>query len=608
MDALANAPDPQTQESDRVGDESRASRHAVDVVQWCRWMSLSLGGDVPVGLYSCKKNELTLHHFHAANSGLQVLPKAPLLLASVRAKSLIKPIEMGEKPSELLVVPVSDSKGRDWIVGCVIPAANVVIRRAAQRLVRLGAIWISAQNSRSSSPAGALCQQIDQAASEQHAAQLVVDVFAQLMPGWRLSYFASVGRSKLALRAVDGAQLPALRTPWQRSLERVAREFRAQQQRTTGVMIYTLGEQDSSFTHREHARHLENHGGKCLASFGLTALAGEQAAVLVAESDSHQVTSAIDFRQIMSILREIAPTLAWHNQRSQSVWSALSRRAKLSRLLPAIRSAKFKVLVVIAAIGLLLFANTYHVPRIVTAPAELVGQSRQVISAPRNGIIESIAVKAGDTVDSGTVLAVLNTDDLKIQREKWLAQIAKVDAEYHASLAEGDRNLTNLHRAQRAEIEAELAFTDAEIERSVLLSSRNAVVSSSELSQRLGTSVEQGEPLFETASLDNFSVEIRVPDTDIDLVQGGLKGELVLAAKPESVFALNVERIAPKATVHSESNVFMVDANVDQLPSDVMPGMTGYARLHSGTVTLLSAWTRRIRDVIWLLAWRLGLM
>jgi|GEM_PF-4076915 len=201
----------------------------VNAARWCRWLSVALGGGVAVGLYSSDKTTLTVHHFDAAGTDLQQLPSRQLLLVSVRQKPAFGSFQHSDRQFDVLGVPVSDRAGRNWTVGCALPAGNPVVRRAALRMIRLAAAWLGEPAGDSPPCETAFLERLDQAESAVHAAQTLVDTLAASVEApVQVSYLSTASGGRMSLRAVSGRPCPAQSSPWLASLKRVAREYRVQ--------------------------------------------------------------------------------------------------------------------------------------------------------------------------------------------------------------------------------------------------------------------------------------------------------------------------------------------------------------------------------------------
>jgi len=134
--------------------------------------------------------------------------------------------------------------------------------------------------------------------------------------------------------------------------------------------------------------------------------------------------------------------------------------------------------------------------------ARLEGSVKRVITAPLDGFIASADYRAGDTVQSGAVLATLDDRELRLKQLQLKSQLEQLDKEHRAALTQHDRSTTAIVTARQQQTKAQLALIDEQLLRTKLMAPFSGVVVSGDLSQSIGTPVENGKVLFEIAPLD----------------------------------------------------------------------------------------------------------
>ena len=131
----------------------------------------------------------------------------------------------------------------------------------------------------------------------------------------------------------------------------------------------------------------------------------------------------------------------------------------------------------------------------------------------------------------------------------------------------------------------------------------DGLVLSGDLSQLVGTPVEQGRTLFEVAPLEGFRVVLQVDDRDIARVAVGQRGELLLSSLPDQGQAFTVSSVTSVATQHDGRNVFRVEAQVEGTTTRLRPGMEGVGKVVVGERSLLWIWTHSMVDWMRLTLW-----
>ncbi|MDH5206077.1 MAG: HlyD family secretion protein, partial [Hylemonella sp.] len=125
-----------------------------------------------------------------------------------------------------------------------------------------------------------------------------------------------------------------------------------------------------------------------------------------------------------------------------------------------------------------------------------------------------------------------------------------------------------------------------------------------DLSQQLGSPVEQGKLLFEVAPLDAYRIILQVDERDIGEIQVGQGGELALSGLPYQRMAFTVERIMPISVPLDGRNHFRVESRLHQADLRLRPGMEGVGKVDVGDRRLLWIWTHSFVDWLRLWTWK----
>lgn len=267
-------------------------------------------------------------------------------------------------------------------------------------------------------------------------------------------------------------------------------------------------------------------------------------------------------------------------------------------------------LLAIAIVAFLAFAFFVKGDDTVDGSFTVQTTERQVISAPFEGTLLSVGEGSEvnepviGTDDAGaeqqaTVLAVMDTSELRVERAAIEAQIADFRAQANTARGEGDLAAVEIAEANVRRLEAQAALYDYRIARSTLISPMSGVIIEGDLRQRINGMLEKGEVLFEIAPIDALRAEILVPASRIGSVRSRLthpdnpsKGELASASHPGDFIGFTVERIEPEAEVVNGENVFRVRVSLDKKTQWLRPGVEGEARVHVERRSYAYLWTR----------------
>lgn len=293
-------------------------------------------------------------------------------------------------------------------------------------------------------------------------------------------------------------------------------------------------------------------------------------------------------------LKELADeSLAAHAGRS---WKTILRKATdTSR--PGLKLAG--ALAVLVLVFLALFPMHYRV----AAQAAVEGMVQRAAVAPFQGYLREAPARAGDIVKQGQVLATLEDRDLKLERVRWESEYEVAVRKEREGMAKDDRVAARIAAAQAAQAHAQLDLVLEKLARVQVTAPFNGIVVRGDLSQELGSPVEQGKVLFELAPLDAWRVILKVDERDIAYLREGAPGEMVLTSMPGRVFAMNVKKITPVSVAEDGRNYFRVEAALPEGAVPLRPGMEGVAKIQSDKRSLLWIATHRLTDWLRLAMW-----
>lgn len=312
-----------------------------------------------------------------------------------------------------------------------------------------------------------------------------------------------------------------------------------------------------------------------------------------------------DVARCEELLRILAPVLLLKRDNDRPL--AIHATAALAELGHRIRRAKLsRKLAAVAGAALLATAFLLPLPYKVTAPVRLEGAVQRALTAPDDGYLQQVAVRPGDSVKAGQVLAELAQQDLHLEHTKVAGELAQYESGYGAALAQADRSMLVSYNAKASQARARLDLIARQIERAVIRAPFDGVVISGDLSQSLGAPVQRGNPLMVVAPLEHYRLIAEVDERDIAQVQTGASGRITLAALPDKEIRFITERIAPVAVTRDGRHFFEVEGRLASSSSTVRPGLEGVARIDAPGRPLASALGYRLWIWLRLSLWSLG--
>ena len=259
----------------------------------------------------------------------------------------------------------------------------------------------------------------------------------------------------------------------------------------------------------------------------------------------------------------------------------------------------------LAVTGALVLAglSIWHIDYRVSARTVVEGSQQIAAVAPFDGFVAQAFARAGDGVRQGQPLARLDDRDLKLESARWSAEREQLLRRFQVAQAAQDRGAMGVITAQVGQSEAQLALVQERLARATLIAPYDGVVVSGDLSQQIGSPVEQGRVLFEVAPVAGHRVILQVDERDISRLALGQRGELVLSGLPGQALPIVVHQITPVSTAQDGRNFFRVEAQLEGSAPRLRPGMEGVGKVSVGEERLIWVWTHGFTDWLRLAAW-----
>lgn len=297
---------------------------------------------------------------------------------------------------------------------------------------------------------------------------------------------------------------------------------------------------------------------------------------------------------VLALLRQADRPWHWHLRQ------ALRRSLQRWRHPRTLMGRRLRACAVVLALALLLLPW----PDRVGGRARVEGAQQRILVSPTDGFIKTAHVLPGDKVKAGQIMVDLAEQDLKLERDKWLSQIAQQDNAYAAAMARADRSEAAISLSRLEEAQSQLALVDEQLHRAQLKAPFDGVVIQGDLSQSIGAPVKQGDTLITVASTRSYRVIVEVDESEIARIQPGQHGVLALSALPWHTLDIQVQRITPQAQAKDGRNVYEVQAVfTEALPPEVRPGLMGPAKIRVGMRPPIWGWTRPLIDRGRLILW-----
>jgi len=614
---------PQASTSQAV-DQSASQAHSVQPLSanledrlqdWLEWQVKSVEGVIQATLFSVKP--ASNHVF--AEQGQVTWLAAPgseinlLSCANVAAnnRQVVANKLSHEHTLECLSIPMPLANP-EFVLSIVTSVQSQKRRRELSRLVSWGSRWLlqgnrlSQENQNKKTAQQSLERTLVPACLACHSAEemlyVIIERIAKFYGCERVS-LGLVERGRVRVKAISGMSDFDSRMRLVRRIESAMEEMLELK-----TAIDTSQQQDRQPQPR-HLALVTELGGK-VVSFPLR---DEKSilCVLTIEFAASQLRSQIAAQDITPISGQLTTLLRLRLQRESSL--VVQARDRTTAYFGRFTRAPYELkhyVKSLASLGLLIvllaslvFEGEYRI----TSRAVIEGNDKQVVVAPYTGFIQSAHARSGDSVAQEDVIATLDVSVLEVEKDKWLSELNKIEKNYAQALAQGNRVELRLAVALRDEINAELALVLQKIERSQIKAPFSGVIVSGDLNQLLGAPVEQGDVLFELASLDQFRLMLDIDERDIAHVHEGQSTTLRLASMPGQTHVATLQAAHPVAVVAEGRNVFRVQAELPESTQLLRPGMQGIARISAGQRSWFWLWTHKLFDQLRVWRWSLSL-
>lgn len=368
------------------------------------------------------------------------------------------------------------------------------------------------------------------------------------------------------------------------------------------MIVYPPPADGASAVMQAHSAFAKEHGSAALLCVPLEA-GGQAVGALLLERTADRSFDPKSVELCRSVAALVGPVLDVHRREDRwvgaKIWESFTRY--LQNLLgPRHVALKLTTAMIMGVLAFCFLAKGHYR---VSAKTVLEPIVQRAAAAPFNGYIKEAPVRAGDLVQKGEVLCLLDDRELRLERLKSLSKLEEYQKEYHKAMAEREAAKAEILTAQMHQVQSEIALLDDQLAHTRLLAPFDGIVVSGDLSQSLGSPVEKGKVLYEIAPLDSYRVVLEVDERDIADVQVGQRGHLLLSAFPSDAVDVTVAKVTPVSMAKEGRNFFRIEAALDQPHDRLRPAMEGAGKIEIDRRRVIWIWTHQVVDWIRLTLW-----
>lgn len=239
----------------------------------------------------------------------------------------------------------------------------------------------------------------------------------------------------------------------------------------------------------------------------------------------------------------------------------------------------------------------------VTVPCVVAPAHVRHVTTPFDAVLAESLVIEGARVRRGDLLCSLDHRDLDQQRAELRAEFAVLERSIDRARADDKPVDVQLALANQQLAQARLEIVGRRIERCAVRAPIDGIVVSGDLRKRVGSVFARGEEMFAVAPLDQWTVELEVPDSRSADVAAGLTGYFASFACPDKASPFKVARVLADARNRESKNIYVAEAELNVHGDWLRPGMEGMAKIHVGRRRICWIALHRIVDYFRLKLW-----
>ena len=208
-----------------------------------------------------------------------------------------------------------------------------------------------------------------------------------------------------------------------------------------------------------------------------------------------------------------------------------------------------------------------------TANLEAPGEAQVV--AKTSGVMVQLLAEEGDQVKVGQVLARIDGDRVRLEAQRQLAIVHKLENNYRRSQELAARKLVSVESSDQIKYDLESARATYALAKLELSYTNIIAPISGVVAQRMvkpGNLIGLNAPVFRIVNNSHLEGVLNAPEREMSRLKPGLPLRMVVDAVPGRIFEGKIDRVSP--VMDSASGTFRVVCAFDHAP-ELRPGMFG---------------------------------
>jgi len=213
-----------------------------------------------------------------------------------------------------------------------------------------------------------------------------------------------------------------------------------------------------------------------------------------------------------------------------------------------------------------------------TGTAALEADREASVVAKVSGEVRALMIEEGQPVRAGQLLARLDGDQLRLERDRAQATLAKLEHDYQRNIELHEKGLVAPGAFENLKYEVEAQRAAFELARLQLSYTEIRAPIDGVLSERMikvGNTIKPNDVLFRVTDLEPLLLYVHIPERELGRLKPGQPASIQVDAVPGETFAGSVARLSP--VVDPQTATFKATIEVVDPTARLKPGM--FARL-----------------------------
>lgn len=301
-------------------------------------------------------------------------------------------------------------------------------------------------------------------------------------------------------------------------------------------------------------------------------------AVVSLTREPNQGFSQAEVSEFSELLAPFAPAVEMSLRGSRTLREHFRNRAgdawQVAKQ-PKTRTGQVLRVSIIAAVLFFFFGWLPFAP---TTPCSIVPTNLTQTLTPFSMQLKEVLVHSGDEVVAGQPLVVFDCREFLLEKERIIAQRDQAEVDVRAALLKGDPASASLAKANAAAQEALLETVQRKIDLCTIVAPSDGMIVEADLNKKIGQVLPQGTQVLSFAPMDQFELEIRIPEYNARHIATSQSGTFVSTADPSKQIDFTIDHVAGSAKLVDGKNVFIAKAKLNGVSEYFRQGMEGYAK------------------------------